>query len=253
MFELTVLKSSGLRLFWGLLTSIVFGSCALAGNSEPGLTDPPVVNPTRSNGDISAFYLGVTGGYSIGGTDEFGLATPGATFPVGDLDLKGSFGGVRAGWRGVLPARSGRDYIYGLEIGYEFGSIDDEVTTSVNGVSVTGGSEVSDILSVRFRSGLTNKSGSILYFVSAGYVRGDVETTNSLTFGSTAQSFQESDSRNGFSVSIGAEHSLNDDWSITGEYEYVQFEGKDVEFGNGFSTRSTPEYRSLRFGLNYTF
>ncbi|WP_336510117.1 outer membrane protein [Ruegeria lacuscaerulensis] len=236
-----------------MVSLLGLSGAAIAGNTDAALSDPPVLDPQRVDRDVSAFYLGLTAGYASGGTDQFGLATPGGTFPIGELDLNGSFGGVRAGWRGVLPAKGGRDYVYGLEIGYEFGSIDDETTALISGTTVTGGSEVSDVLSIRFRNGLTNKSGSILYFVSAGYVRGDIETTNSITTGATTQSFQESDSRDGFSLSIGAEHYLNDDWSITGEYEYVQFQGEDIEFGNGFSTRSTPEYRSLRFGLTYTF
>ena len=241
------------------LTAAVFGllvaipGTAQAGNTEQVFADPAVISPKEFSRDAGAFYLGAFGGYSVGGSDEFGLNTGTQSFDLGDLDLRGGFGGVRAGWRGVLPAARGRDYVYGVELGYHFGSLDDEVTSQIGGTTVTGGSEVSDVFSLRFRNGLTNKSGSVLYFVSAGYVRGDVETTSRLATGGSAQSFSESDSRNGFSVSIGAEHNLTDHWSITGEYEYTQFEAKDVTFGNGFETRSTPKYRSLKFGLNYTF
>lgn len=236
------------------LVAFVFLSGAVtAGNLEEGVSDPPIVSPKRFDSDVSAFYLGLTGGYATSGTDRFGLTTPTDTFAIGELDLSGSYGGVRAGWRGILPAKQGRDYVYGFEIGYDFGSLDDDVTTQIGGITVDGGSEVSDVVSIRFRNGLTNKSGTVLYFLSVGYVNGDVETTNSLSLGPTVQSFAESDSRNGFSASIGAEFNLNANWSITGEYEYVQFDSKDIVFENGFSTKSTPRYQGLRFGLNYRF
>ena len=236
-----------------VLVLSLFSSATVAGNLDQGVTDPPVVSPKLFGSDVSAFYLGFSGGYASGGEDRFGLRTPTDLFEIGDLDLSGGYGGIRGGWRGVVPAIGGRDYVYGFELGYDFGTLDDDVSTQIGSVTVSGSSEVSDVLSVRFRNGLSNKSGSILYFFTVGYVQGDVKTGSNLAFGSTTQAFEESDTRNGFSVSIGAEHSLSDNWSITGEYEYVQFESRTVEFGNGFSTKSTPEYRGLRFGLNYTF
>ncbi len=240
-------------VFSSALVLSLLSSATVAGNLEQGVTDPPVASPKRFGSDVSAFYLGLSGGYATSGTDRFGLTTPGGTFGIGELDLKGSYGGVRGGWRGVLPAVGGRDYVYGFELGYDFGTLDDDVMTNVGSTAITGSSEVSDILSVRFRNGLTNKSGTVLYFVTVGYVQGDVTTGSSLTSGATTQSFEDSDSRSGFSASIGAEHSLSENWSITGEYEYVQFDSRRVEFSNGFSTKSTPRYRGLRFGLNYTF
>ena len=100
--------------------------------------------------------------------------------------------------------------VYGVEIGYNFGSLDDTVSTQIGGDTVEGGTEISDVLSLRLRNGLTNKSGRILYFVSVGYVWGDIETTSNLsTVDFSSQSFEDSDRRGGFSASIGAEHKLS--------------------------------------------
>ncbi len=225
----------------------------IAADLGSGASDPAVISSKRFGDDVHAFYLGVTGGFGGGGDDRFGLRTPSGTFEIGEQDLTGSYGGIKGGWRGVLPARGGRDFVYGFEIGYDFGSVDDTVTTQIGTDIVQGGSKISDVLTLRVRNGLTNRSGRVLYFVSLGYVWGDIETTNSITSGSTVQSFANSDRRGGFSASIGAEHRLNDNWSVTGEYEYVQFDSEDVVFGSGFSTKSTPNYRGLRFGLNYKF
>ncbi|NOD46745.1 outer membrane beta-barrel protein [Ruegeria sp. HKCCD5849] len=231
----------------------LLASATIAGDLKETVTEPEVISPSRFGSDVSAFYLGLAGGYGAGGDDRFGLRTPAGLFDIGEQDLSGSYGEIRGGWRGILPARGGRDYVYGFEIGYQLGSFDDSVSARIGGFDVQGGTEVSDVLAIRFRNGLTNRSGRILYFVSIGYLWGDVDTTNSITSGSSTQNFAVTDRRNGYSASIGAEHKLSDSWSITGEYEYVQFDSKTIAFSSGFSTKSTPKYGGLRFGLNYTF
>lgn len=243
--------------FWAALPLallMVFQAGSSPASDRNGdVADAEVISAKRYGDDVSAFYLGLSAGYGGEGDDRFGLRTPAGTTTVGDLTLSGSYGGIRGGWRGSLPISGRRNYVYGLELGYDFGSLEDSVSTQVGSVAVTGSSEISDILSVRFRNGVTNRGGNILYFVSLGYVQGDVTTSNSFGPVSRIQSFEESDQRGGFSVSVGAEHFLSDNWSITGEYEFVQFQSKDVTFDSGFSTKSTPKYQGLRFGLNYRF
>jgi len=248
------LRQSAVGRFLALaVVSILLGAPTGASELAGAIADPVVVGPERYSEDVSAFYLGLSGGYGSGGSDRFGLGAPAGTFSIGDLDLNGGYGGVRGGWRGVLPARGGRDYVYGFEIGYDFVSMDDTVTRNISGTTVRGSSEISGIASVRFKNGLTNPSGSVLYFVTFGLVQGDIKTTSNITSGAVSQSFENDDRRNGFSASIGAEHNLSEHWSISGELEYVQFQSEVIDFGSGFSTKSTPSYRGLRFGLNYKF
>ncbi|WP_209016319.1 outer membrane beta-barrel protein [Roseibium sp. RKSG952] len=247
------LRPKGKQVLFGAALTVSFAGATVAGDLTTPVSDPVVVGPERYSDDVSAFYLGLNAGYGFGGTDRFGLRTGGGTFDIGNLKPSGAYGGIRGGWRGVVPATGGRDYVYGFELGYDFGSLEDTVSRQIGTTTVTGGSEISDVLSLKFRNGLTNKSGSVLYFVSFGLVQGEVATTNSTTSGGTTRAFEEKGRRNGLSASIGAEHQLNDNWSITGEYEYVQFESKDVVFGSGFSTKSTPKYSGLRVGLNYKF
>ena len=195
---MAILKCRGL---WSVsvATLVAFGASATWASDQTGhISDPEVISNKRFSDDVSAFYLGLTAGYGGGGDDRFGLTTPTDTFAIGDQDISGIYGGVRGGWRGVLPARGGRDYVYGFELGYDFGSLDDSVSTVVGSETVQGGSEVSDIVTLRFRNGLTNRSGRILYFVSVGYLWGDVETTNSISSSTGTQSFEASDRRNGF-------------------------------------------------------
>ncbi len=231
----------------------ILASATMAGDVIGDITEPDVVSPLRYSSDVQAFYLGLGAGYGSGGDDRFGLRTSTDVFAIGEQDVSGSYGEIRGGWRGVVPTSLGRDYVYGFEVGYNFGSLDDTVSTQIGSDTVRGGTEISNVLSVRLRNGLTNKSGRILYFVSVGYVWGDIETTSSISSEFASQSFEDSDRRGGFSASIGAEHKLNDNWSITGEYEYIRFDSRDVDLGSDFSTKSTPGYQGLKFGLNYTF
>lgn len=240
-----------------LMSVAVMLGCAvpsLASDVVGSVSEPEVISPDRFSRDVSAFYLGVSAGRAWGGSDEFGLRVNGDTlFGLGELKPSGNYGGFRGGWRGVLPAMGGRDYVYGIELGYDFGTLDDSTSTSIGETVVTGRSAISDVFSVRLKNGLTNPSGNTLYFVTLGYVRGDITTSTSLTDVSTSSRFEDVDRRQGFSASFGAEHKLNENWSITGEIEYLQFESKTVELGPSFSTKSTPAYRGVRFGLNYTF
>ncbi len=236
--------------------AVMFGCTApsLAGDATGCVEEPEVVSANRFARDVSAFYLGVSGGRASGGSDEFGLRVNGATlFGLGELNPSGNFGGFRGGWRGVLPAWGGRDYVYGIELGYDYGTLDDSTTATIGGAVVSGRSAISDVFSVRLKNGLTNRSGSVLYFATLGYVRGDITTSTSISDPGGSSRFEDVDRRQGFSASLGAEHKLNENWSITGEIEYLQFDSKTVDLGPTFSTKSTPSYRGLRFGLNYTF
>lgn len=247
-------RSEPFRFLIAMAIAITCTLPASAGDIIGDVTEPDVISPNRFSRDVSAFYLGVSGGRASGGSDDFGLRVAGVdVFGVGDLSPSGNFGGFRGGWRGVLPAIGGRDYVYGLELGYDTGTLDDSTSTMIGETLVTGRSAISDVFSVRLKNGLTNRSGSVLYFVTVGYVRGDITTSTSLTDSSQSTRFEDVDRRQGFSASLGAEHKLDDNWSITGEIEYLQFDSKTVDLGPQFSTKSTPKYRGLRFGLNYTF
>lgn len=245
---------------WGVIAGFaaISGVPAFAGDIIGDITEPDIIEPTSFSRAANAFYVGTSAGYASGGSDEFGLRTDDDVFAIGDVEISGGYGGLRAGWRGVLPTSFGRDYVYGFELGYDFGTLDDSASTAIGSVLVDASSSVSDVLSIRFRNGLTSRSGRSLYFVSFGYVQGDVTTAATLTEPETpfssgsVERFEDSDNRDGFVASIGAEHQLSKNWSVVGEIEYVQFESRTVDLGT-FSTRSTPKYTGLRLGLNYTF
>jgi len=236
-----------------LLVSFALTPSLQASDIDGPVSEPDVLSPQTIADDVNAFYLGLSAGYGSGGSDRFGLTIPGDRVNIGTLEPNGGYGGIRGGWRGIVPTVGGRDYVYGLEVMYDFGTLDDSVTSQIGGTTVDASSSISDVLSIRFKSGLTNRSRSVLYFFTLGYVRGDVTTSTTLTSEDAVTAFEDSGNRNGYSASLGAEYRLNRNWSITGEIEYFQFDSKVVDFGSGFSTKSTPNFRGVRFGLNYTF
>ncbi len=241
------------RALLGCVLSALFAAPVLAGDVIGDVTEPDVIAPKTDAWDYGGFYLGASAGYGFGGTDDFGLTTATDRFPIGELELSGGYGGLRGGWRNSLPTIGGRDYVFGFELGYDFGTLDDSVSSPVGSTTIDAGSSVSDVLSIRFRNGITNRSRSILYFVSFGYASADVTTSLDLDSGLSSRSFEDSGNRGGFTASLGLEHWINENWSITGEYEYFQFDSETIDFGSGFSTKSTPKYQGVRVGLNYSF
>ncbi len=241
------------RSFLGVVLAVFLATPVLAGDVIGDVTEPDIIAPETDSRDFGGFYLGASGGYGFSGTDAFGLTTATSRFPIGDLELSGGYGGLRGGWRNAVPTFGGRDYVFGFEIGYDFGSLDDSESSQIGGTTVDAGSSVSDVLSIRFRNGITNRSRNLLYFVSFGYSAADVTTSLALEGGASTQSFEDSSNRSGFTASLGLEHWINENWSITGEYEYFQFDSETVDFGSGFSTKSTPKYQGVRVGLNYSF
>ncbi len=248
-----ILIAGLVRPVFPAIIAIFFGVPAYAGNLSSPLSDPVVVGPQVTADNTSYYYAGLSLGYAWGFSDEFGLRTTGAPTNIGNLEVSGSFGGLRGGWRASVPASGNRDYSYGVELSYDLASIEDSATRRFGRANVGGRSEISDVFGIRFRSGLTNRKRSTLYFGSIGYVNGNVKTAAGTTDGLSSNVTEKSDRRSGFLLSIGAEHQLTDNWSLTGEYEYVQFDSKVIDFNSSLSTKSTPTYGGLRFGLNYRF
>ncbi|HHX89110.1 MAG TPA: porin family protein, partial [Paracoccus sp.] len=48
------------------------------------------------------------------------------------------------------------------------------------------------------------------------------------------------------------EQQIGNNWSMRGEYSYTQYRGRDLSDGV-HTTRATPDYHSVRFGLNRRF
>ncbi|MCL6283802.1 outer membrane beta-barrel protein [Ruegeria sp. 2012CJ41-6] len=242
----------GIRAIPGILLTVCVGSAALAGNVQSPLQDPVVEAPEPPNWD--GFYAGGSLGYGFGFEDRFGVSRNGTlSGNLGDMEPDGLYGGVRGGWRDSIRFATGRQYVYGFEVGYDIADIKDSVTGEILGATLEGRSEIKDMFTLRFKGGITNRSGRTLYFSSIGYVNSKVETGLDSSVGGGTLSGESDDRRNGYAIGVGVEHKLTEQLSLTGEYEYVNLKSKTVELTDNVTTKSTPGFHGLRLGLNFQF
>ena len=85
------------------------------------------------------------------------------------------------------------------------------------------------------------------------YVTGGVAFTHSdySVIGAGAN-IDDSFSRIGYVVGGGIEYAMDDAWSMKAEYLYVNF-GKEKLSDGVVATQATPNFHSVRIGLNYAF
>ncbi|MFA3918554.1 outer membrane protein [Ruegeria hyattellae] len=236
----------------GILLAACAASSAVAGNDRSPLQDPVVDAPEPPNWD--GFYAGGSLGYGFGFEDRFGVKRNDILLGnLGDMETDGLYGGVRGGWRDSIRFATGRQYVYGFEVGYDVADIEDSVTGDVLGTTLEGRSEIKDMFTLRFKGGITNRSGRTLYFSSIGYVNSKVETGLDSSAGGGAFAGESDDRRNGYAIGLGVEHKLTEQLSLTGEYEYVNLNSKTVELTDSVTTKSTPGFHGLRIGLNFQF
>ena len=62
----------------------------------------------------------------------------------------------------------------------------------------------------------------------------------------------EDKTRAGWVAGAGVEHAFTDHLTAKLEYQYLNFGEYTVE-GEGISTKATPDFHSIRIGLNYKF
>lgn len=213
-----------------MLKKCIFSALALMG----ALAAAPVVAQ-----DWEGLYLGGTLGYGFNGDDDFGLRRSGRQMgDVGKLDVSGGQFGLHIGYSWQADG-----WVFGPELGYQKSSVSDNIKGTVAGMSYEASSKVKDLLALRMKAGfLTNRD--LLIYGQMGLARGKVNySLDALSANYTAS---------GYTAGVGFEQRLDENWSITGDYEYVNLGKKEREF-NAFITQATPSYSSVKLGLNYRF
>ncbi len=218
----------------------------IAGAANAGGFIAPVVEPTiapvletAAPADWAGGYAGATLGYAFSGEDRFGLAN-GEDFRgnVGTLDLSGANAGLRVGNRWQRD-----NWVFGPELAYDAGKIEDTVNGTVDGVAHEGTSEITGVLSLTAKVGYA-VSPDVLIFGKSGVARADVDYS--------LDGVNQDYSKTGYIVGLGVEKRINDRWSVTGEYEYANFGKEDRVFGDT-TTEATAKYNNIKVGLNFRF
>lgn len=228
---------------------------ATAGGFTPPVVDAGVVAPIveTASSDWQGAYGGLTLGYAFNGKDEVGFSDPtgGPVESVGDLELGGVNGGLRVGYRWQRG-----NWVFGPELGYEAGNIEDSLSYDNDvGSRTKVTSKVKNVLALRMKTGYAVRPDLLVYGI-AGIARADVEYKTEVTSATASEGQNRDFKKNGFVVGMGVEKQLTERMSVTGEYEYAQFGKTDRTFtigGESATTEATPKYHNVKVGLNFKF
>ena len=188
-------------------------------------------------------YAGLTFGYAFHGRDEVGLNPPEPPEAIGTLRVRGMLLGAQIGanWQNG-------DTVFGIEGGVHMGRIRDSF---INEDDQEASMRISPVGDLRGRIGFAQ--GDTLFYAAGGLSAGRVR------YGVSGPGDEPEDvdidtsfTALGFNVGVGVEHAIDHDWSLRGEYSYTQFRGRDLTDGV-YTTRATPNYHSVRFGINRSF
>ncbi|MFB9221682.1 outer membrane protein [Paracoccus cavernae] len=205
----------------------------------------PIVEVTPA-GDWAGAYAGVTLGYAFSGEDRVGLENPtiaGDQHNYGKLDLSGANAGVRVGYRWQKDK-----WVFGPELGYEAGNIEDSVSEG----GYESHSKIKDVVALRFVTGYSVRPDMLVYGV-AGVARGKVEYSVTGDGANGPSDIEDTFNRTGYIVGLGVEKKLTDRVSLTGQYEYANFGKETLTSSTGLDTEATAKYNNVKVGLNFRF
>ncbi|WP_411837982.1 outer membrane protein [Paracoccus sp. ME4] len=198
-------------------------------------------------------YAGGSLGYITGTDDEVGLAlieggvqTDRAT-DLGDAGISGVTAGAHIGYRWQRDR-----WVFGPELGVEFGSVDESVDFTVGGVDAGIDSELNNIVTLVMKTGYEVAPATLVYG-TFGVARGDFD----YTLRSGDDSLTEGFSATGVAAGLGVERMINPRTSVFAEYQYRDFGNETVDFDAGggdiLSTRASMSMSSIKIGANFKF
>ncbi|MBT3070189.1 porin family protein [Rhodomicrobium sp. Az07] len=196
---------------------------------------PPIVQPNTWAG----FYLGINGGYGWGADDDSINLPSGATGTRGDVE--GGFGGGQIGYN----FQSG-NFVYGLETDIQAGRITGK-SSGLDGNDAYTSRDTTDWFGT-LRARLGYAFGNTLLFGTGGFAYGGVN--QKLNYADVL--FDNNDTRTGWTAGGGIEYKVSQNWSLKGEYQYVDF-GKEDLFSAAGTSIEGPEtsFHAAKIGLNY--
>lgn len=238
------------------IVALVAGSgAALAGGAIAPVIDvePVVVDAVpMAAGTWAGGYAGGSIGYSFGGDDQVGFtlledgAEEGSILGVGDLEVAGATAGVHVGYRWQRG-----NWVFGPELGYEGGSVDDSASLDVDGEVFGAESTVNSILSLVMKTGYTVNPQTLVYG-TFGAARGDFDFTLSDGDDSATVGYKTS----GVVAGMGVERVVGARTSVFAEYQYRDFGKEAVDFtdeGTAVRTQATPKHSNVKVGMNFRF
>lgn len=226
---------------------------ALTGNAFAADIVPPPAY------DWTGFYAGLNAGYAFDGNDEVGLSVSNGNFlSPGDLSLQGWFGGAQAGYNWQSSS-----FVLGVEADIQGGDVSDSFKNGLDLDTSTNASSSADFYGT-FRGRAGFAADRALFYVTGGGAWADVDYhIYSIDGGGNNVTFNNNQGLFGYVLGAGVEYAFDDQWSAKLEYQYLNFGKKKlteavVDAGgspNGVTvtTFETPDFSSLRLGVNFKF
>lgn len=220
-------------------------------------------NVAAAESNFDGFYAGLHTGYASGkdkGTQfDDGLADgfTQETSPKGSL-----FGGL-AGYNIIFE----NNMLLGVEADYEYRGKSDSTfqKDAFNPTEqlYTAETKLKDTASVRARIGYVFNEGKTLGYLTAGYAAANIERTIAYAnpadnFSTDVNSETHSKWQNGWTAGFGAEHFIDEKFSLKLEYRYSDFSRTTVSseqvFGTGYEQKQKYQNdHSVRVGVLYHF
>jgi outer membrane immunogenic protein len=242
-----------------VIASTSFLACLSIAHGQEAIPEVSDSPPTFAS--WAGYYIGVNGGYGWSAASravQISNQVDEASEKLAGPSASGGFGGVQFGynWQGLLEPH--------LVLGFE-GDLDYPQITGSSSASTTGplpGSTVQSSLNafgtLRGRAGFSWDHA--LIYAMAGVAFGDVKDTVVGRY-SLSHDFSSNTTvtKSGYVAGGGIEWTLTPNWSLKGEYEFLNLGGSGI---SGCSSAPSPgdtlrtsgidhEYHTVRIGLNY--
>lgn len=179
--------------------------------------------------DWTGLYAGLNAGYAFSGDDRFGEAG----VNVGDLNVHGLFGGAQLGYNQQI-----NNIVIGVETDIQGGDIHDSFSNTAG----SGKDKIDWFGTLRGRAGFA--ADRALVYATGGLAYGGGKYTDAVIVPSVSKTY----SRLGWTVGGGVEYAVSDSISVKAEYLYANF----GRFNVG-GTKATPDFHSVRLGVNFRF
>src|SRR5262245_51695990 len=246
----------------GSFALLTLGFAGAAAAADLPMKAPPAVSPPVFN--WTGFYLGAHAGWGWGDTDSTILEANNNLFPQGSVNTQ-EFDGVIAGGQIGYNYQMGQ-WVLGVEGDMSWSDL--HGSNRHEGILLANRHTVTDV-NVNWIATVTGRLGFVagpaLFYAKGGAAFADFEsTTNSFvtSTGVVNQTLSGSETRTGWVVGGGIEYAFGNNWSIKGEYNFLDFGTERVtRSGTNFAT-NTPvtafrdndtHIQLVKFGINYRF
>jgi outer membrane immunogenic protein len=232
------------NIILGAVAALVLGSTAALGADLPVKAPPPVVIY-----DWTGFYIGGSGGGSLGGSnhvDPFGQNLTQEGFRVSGGLVGGTLGYNWQVYRFVVGFEGDASWVR------EYGSHFDNGPSLNADPTLRSFTQENWLATVRGRAGYA--VDNLLFYVTGGYAAAGVEA-GIKDLATSATIVSATSTRSGWTGGGGIEWGFLPNWSAKFEWLFVKYQDKGfVTALDDFSrSRVTLDDNVVRFGINYRF